>query len=201
MKPEKIGIFGGTFNPPHKGHIHAATAFVEEIGLDKLYIIPDRIPPHKMIDKGDNPEIRLEMTHAAFDKLSDKIQVSDYEINKDGVSYTFETLRHFSEENRILYFLCGTDMFLTLDSWKEPKEIFRLAHIVCVKRDTDSDDRLMTKGDIYREDFGANVHFLNVVPLDISSTELREKVRNNTDVREFLTDEVIKIAEREKLYR
>jgi len=122
---EKIGLYGGTFAPPHLGHVHAARAFLRAIPVDRLLIMPTFQPPHKAKAAGDTPEVRLEMCRAAFGDIPG-IEVSDYEIAKADVSYTVQTLRHLTAENREIYLLCGTDMFLTLEKWYQAEEIFRL---------------------------------------------------------------------------
>jgi nicotinate-nucleotide adenylyltransferase len=112
---KKLGIYGGTFNPIHNGHIKAAEAFYDTVGLDELLIMPTFVSPHKEMMKGDDPSYRLEMTSLAFDGNVRNITVSDYEISKGGKSYTYLTLEHFSSSDTELFFLMGTDMFLCLD--------------------------------------------------------------------------------------
>ena len=122
MKKSKLGIYGGTFNPPHNGHIYAAEKFIEACNLDKLLIMPALIPPHKQVND-DSPYARLEMTKLAFSNSKyypEKLSVSDYEITSKQISYTYKTLEHFANDETELYFLCGTDMFISLGSWKNP---------------------------------------------------------------------------------
>ena len=123
----RIGIYGGTFAPVHKGHVAAAEAFFRQMELDLLYVIPAGIPPHKQIDASDDPIHRLRMCELAFDGMKNVI-VSDMEIRREGKSFTVDTLRALSAEDRRLFLLMGTDMMLTLDSWREPDEIFRLCY-------------------------------------------------------------------------
>ena len=121
---EKLGLYGGTFAPPHYGHIHAVKTFLEEVSLDRVLIMPTYQPPHKAKAAGDTPEVRLEMCRAAFGDIPGA-EVSDYEIRKADVSYTVQTLEHLAAPDREIYLLCGTDMFLTLDRWYRAAEIFR----------------------------------------------------------------------------
>ena len=102
----KIGIYGGTFNPPHIAHVRACEAFYESIKPDKLLVIPDFLPPHKEIAGGATTEERLEMTRLAFENLP-AAEVSDMEIARGGRSYTAVTLSELSAEDNELYFLCG----------------------------------------------------------------------------------------------
>ena len=128
------GIYGGTFAPVHNGHVAAARAFYDALGLDELLVIPAFLPPHKETEKGDDPAARLAMTRLAFEGDPRRITVSGYEIEQQGTSYTYKTLEHFTAPDTRLTFLCGTDMFLTFDTWKHPEIIFALARIAHVRR-------------------------------------------------------------------
>ena len=119
---EKIGLYGGTFGPPHLGHVYAAKTFLREVAPDRLLIMPAGIPPHKEKAAGDTPELRLAMCRAAFGDLP-HTEISDYEIRKPGKSYTVETLEHLAAPGREITMLCGTDMFLTLDHWHRAPDI------------------------------------------------------------------------------
>lgn len=173
----KIGIYGGSFSPPHKGHEKLAMHFLEEIKLDRLIIIPAGNPPHKKIDGGADGEMRLEMCRRAFLPLSDKIEVSDYEAYRKDPCYTVDTLKHFAPEGE-LYMLCGSDMFLTLDSWRDPEGIFSLATVVCGTRTDDPaiEANLHAKAMGYMKNYGARVEIMKFEPLEISSTEIRASV-------------------------
>lgn len=200
-RPERFGIFGGTFDPPHNGHIGAALAFQREIELDSLLIMPDCIPPHKKVSAADDPPLRLEMAHAAFDGISDKITVSDYEISKTGVSYTVDTLEHFTKPGRKIFLLCGTDMFLSLASWRDPERIFKLATVVGVPRDLDNRGSLFVKAEEYTQTYGARCRILDTVPFVISSSLLRSMMVSGESTDEYIPEKVKTIIEREKLYR
>ena len=133
---ERIGIYGGSFSPPHNGHLSAARLLLEEAGVDRLFILPAGVPPHKTLDPDESPEHRLAMTRLAFADLP-RTEVSDWEMTRSGKSYTVLTLEHFSAPDRQLVLLVGTDMFLTLDRWYRAEDIFALAEIVCVRRELD----------------------------------------------------------------
>lgn len=201
----KIGIFGGTFNPPHLGHVKAAVEFYDTIKLDKLMIMPTFQPPHKEIQGDDDPYLRLELTKTAFGKHnigSRNIQVSDYEIKSGGKSYTYQTLTHFSNGVDKLYLFCGSDMFLTLDSWRNSEIIFSLASIVCQRRENDkkTGERIEEKAKLYREKFSSEIIFCNAVPLEVSSTELRESIRNNQDTALYLDNKCRSFIENHGMY-
>ena len=122
---ERIGIYGGTFNPPHIGHIQAAIQAVQTLNLEKLLVIPDRIAPHKVMPGNSaTPQQRLDMLRIALDG-GDRIEVSDIELNREGPSYTYETilqLRKTYPEARLVL-LMGTDMFLSFHTWRNPRII------------------------------------------------------------------------------
>ncbi|MBQ7383817.1 MAG: nicotinate-nicotinamide nucleotide adenylyltransferase, partial [Clostridia bacterium] len=112
----RVGIYGGTFAPVHNGHVESAVAFMRQMKLDYLYVIPTCLPPHKEVDFADSPETRLRMCELAFSGI-DGIIVSDMEIRRGGKSYTYDTLKELSGEDKKLFLLCGTDMVLTFDTW------------------------------------------------------------------------------------
>lgn len=171
---QRIGVFGGTFSPPHLGHLHAAKAFLTQKELDALIVIPTYIPPHKQRQDTATPEERLEMCRRTF-SFSDKVCVSDMEIRRGGKSYTSDTLSALSGAGRSLFFLCGTDMFLTLEEWHEPETIFRLATIVYLaRRENGEEAKKMEKAAaLYREKYGAVVQQLVTPAYENSSSHIR----------------------------
>ena len=117
----RVGIYGGTFSPVHNGHVAAAKAFMEQMWLDILYVIPTGTSPHKEMDGEATGADRLEMCRLAFADVEGVI-VSDCEIRRSGKSYTVDTLREFYAPEHRLFLLCGTDMMLTLDTWYQADE-------------------------------------------------------------------------------
>lgn len=197
---EKIGLYGGTFSPPHAGHVNAARNFVETLGLDKLYVMPANVPPHKVVTDPVPTEMRLEMCRRAFGTVPNAV-VSDYECTKAGVSYTVETLRYLSTESSDLYMLCGDDMLLTLDTWRMSKEIFSLATIVCMRRYDGDGEPLLRKKSEYEEKYGARVIFIDAPALPVSSTEIREMIKSGSDaMHEYLDVNVISYIIENGLY-
>ena len=195
----RVGIFGGTFNPPHIGHISAAEAFLNGAKLDSLIIMPAFIPPHKEYDSVVSCEQRLEMCKLAFGGIPNTC-VSDLEIARQGKSYTYLTLEELSEEDVELYFLCGTDMILTMDRWKNPDIIFSLANICYIRRekDTETTALLEEKRREYSEKFGATVIPIDAAVVEISSSD----IRGNADLAsEYLTPEVAEYIRKVGLYR
>ena len=130
----KIGIYGGTFNPPHLGHLTAARAVFELLNLDQLLLVPAGMPPHKELPAGSpTPEQRLEMTRLAGEQLGlgNRVRTLDIEVYRQGKSFTADTLAQLKAQHPEdeLWLLMGTDMFLTLQAWHEPEKILSLAGI------------------------------------------------------------------------
>ncbi len=187
----RIGIYGGTFSPPHKGHVQAAKAFMEQMWLDILYVIPTAYPPHKEMDFPVSAEHRLEMCRRAF-AGTEGIYVSDLEIRRGGRSYTVETLRELSGENRRLFLLCGTDMMLTLDQWREPAEIFRLCYPVYIRREDDRslDSEIIRKNGEYQKKYGKIVRKIITEPIAVSSEQVRAMLRDGRSVSDWVAPSV-----------
>ena len=173
-----IGIYGGTFDPPHWGHITAARAAMEQLGLDKLVLIPDRVPPHKALPEGSaSPEQRLEMAALAAAELGKRAEVSDRELRRDGPSYTADTLAALREEypEDTLWLLMGSDMFLSLQTWHAPEEIMALARIAPFSREAEDESAAFAaqKARLERE-YGAQIQIVqNPEVRELSSTEVR----------------------------
>ena len=178
----KIGVYGGTFNPPHLGHVTAARAVSELLKLDKLLFIPAGLPPHKPLPEGTpSPEQRLEMTRLAAEQtgLGDRVETLDLEILRGGRSYTSETLELLRQQypDDELWLLMGTDMFLTIQTWHDPARIFELAGIAAFGRtEEDTEELFAVQRDyLYRTYPNARIFTLTIPGvIDVSSTELRQ---------------------------
>lgn len=200
---KKLGIYGGTFNPIHNGHIKAAEAFYDTVGLDELLIMPTFVSPHKEMMKGDDPSYRLEMTSLAFDGNERSITVSDYEISKGGKSYTYLTLEYFSSPDTELFFLMGTDMFLCLDKWKNASRIFELTTIVLVRRESDADasENIEEAKVRYKELYSARIEEITLDPIELSSSEIRQFVSDGDSVYGLVPESVEDYINSYRLYR
>ena len=178
--PERIGIYGGTFSPPHCGHVRAAEAFAASGCIDRLMIIPSFLPPHKDYRPEVSTEDRLHMCEIAFSGIPGA-EISDIEIRRGGKSYTVDTLRALSAPDRELVMLCGTDMLMTLDSWYRADEIFRLCTVAYVRRENSAEvlPLLRARADLYREKYGARIIEIESDALEISSTEIRRELSHN----------------------
>ena len=203
ISKKKLGIYGGTFNPPHKGHVGAAEALASAVSLDKLLIMPDFLPPHKQIDGEVSASDRIEMCKLAFAHIKNA-EVSDLEIKRGGKSYTALTLTELSSEDSELYFLCGTDMFLTLGEWYMPEQIFKLATICCVRRENDDKNRqeIELKTKEYAEKFDARIIPILAPVREISSSELRMGIKENDNrTAGLLPEDVFEYIGQRGLYK
>ena len=196
----KIGLYGGTFSPPHAAHVRAAKLFIKEAYLDRLIVMPAGIPPHKVADKWGKSETRLEMTCLAF---SDFACVSDYEIKKEGRSYTVETLKHLKEiyPQDELYMLVGEDMFLSLETWREPEVIMGMCTVVALRRKGTENAVMEEAAERYRKLYGATVLLMEDEPFEMSSTEIRNKIAAGEDMQEYLIPEVAEYIKKNNLYK
>ena len=203
----RIGVYGGTFNPPHLGHIAAARAVFETLKLDKLLLIPDRQPPHKPLpEDSPSPEQRLELTRLAGEQLGlgDRVETLDLELRRSGPSYTADTLRAVHERypDDELWLLMGTDMFLTLHTWHEPEQILALAGIAAFSRSQEDTEELFSRQRerLYRTYPSARIFTLGVPGMvEISSTQLRELLAEGRG-GQFLAPAVYGAVLRDGLY-
>ena len=198
---ERIGIYGGTFSPPHNGHIAALRAFAARAGVDRVLVFPAGIPPHKQTAADAAPAHRLAMARLAFSDIP-HVEVSDWEMRQPGPSYTVQTLEHLAAPDRELVLLVGTDMFLTLDHWHRAADLFALAEIYCVRREADAEKnaRIAKKITAYREQFGARVRLLHEDALVLSSTELRGIAAGGGDLSLYMPDDVAAYIRANRLY-
>ncbi|WP_295868577.1 bis(5'-nucleosyl)-tetraphosphatase (symmetrical) YqeK [uncultured Oscillibacter sp.] len=203
----RIGVYGGTFNPPHLGHIAAARAVFETLKLDRLLLVPDRQPPHKPLPEGSpSPEQRLELTRLSGEQLGlgDRVETLDLELHRSGPSYTADTLRAVHERypDDELWLLMGTDMFLTLHTWHEPEQILALAGIAAFSRSQEDTEELFSRQRerLYRTYPSARIFTLGVPGMvEISSTQLRELLAKGRG-GQFLAPAVYGAVLRDGLY-
>ena len=198
----RVGIYGGTFAPVHNGHVAAAKAFIKQMQLDILYVIPAGIPPHKQIDAADDPSHRYKMCELAFWN-EDKVLVSDIEIKRGGKSYTVDTLRALSAPDRRLFLLMGTDMMLTLGDWRAPEEIFKLCYPIYARRENDPiiEKRIIAKNNEYLAKYGKIVRRLMLDTTELASTDIRTLVQNGEAFEHLVPAAVADYIKRHGLYR
>ena len=167
---KRIGILGGTFNPVHVEHVRLAKCAVKELGLDKLLVMPTFIPPHKQVVPAP-AEDRIKMLQLAFAD-DEKIEVSDFEIQNGGKSYTYLTVEHFSQLGAQIYFIVGGDMLVNFKTWRFPERILKSARLAVFERDDFFAD-FVKEEEYFKQNFNADFEKLSYVGKNISSTKIR----------------------------
>ena len=198
----RIGIYGGTFSPVHQGHVAAAKAFMEQMWLDVLYVIPTGNTPHKQMDCEVTAAQRLRMCELAFADVEGVI-VSDLEMRREGKSFTVDTLESLAGEDRRLFLLLGTDMMLTLGSWRNPARIFELCYPVYVRRESDKalDEEIVQKIAEYNQTYGKVVRRIVTDPIEVSSTEIRAAVKAGQGIEALVPARVAAYIKENGLYQ
>lgn len=192
---QKVGILGGAFNPPHKGHVRLARYFADRLSLDKVLVIPSFIPPHKSAADLAGGADRLEMCRLAFSR-DNRFEVSPVEIERGGKSYTYDTLIEIKKTvpPAELFLIVGSDMFMSFETWHRYRDILKICTLCTASREKNVD--LRNGGDN-----SINAIVSNLAPLVISSTQIREKCRNGEDISEFTGKKVAKYINDRGLYR
>ncbi len=215
----RIGILGGTFNPIHLGHLRAAEEVIEALELDRMIFVPSASPPHKTHQSADpiaSAALRLEWVEIAI-RDNPRFEVDSIEIDRGGASYTVDTLAEIGQRiaPELPVFTIGQDAFTEIDSWRDPREVFSLAHFAvitrppvgalsladwlprCIKEDVDPD----RNGQIaYNRHTQTWIRLVDITSLDISSSEVRRRIRDGCSIRYLLPPAVAEAVERSRVY-
>jgi nicotinate-nucleotide adenylyltransferase len=196
----RVGILGGTFNPPHIGHLSVARAAREQLQLARVVLVPARTPPHKAIECEPGPEHRYEMCRltAAADE---RIEISRVELDREGTSYTVDTLRLLHEQapDDELTLIVGSDMAVDLPRWRDPEVILGLASLAVAARAGAERETVRHRLAALR---GAErVAFLDMEEVDVSSSLVRERVAHGLEIKDLVADGVAEYIEDHGLYR
>ncbi len=196
---QRIGIFGGTFNPVHSEHVEIAERAVKELSLDKLYIMPSHISPHKTRTPA-SVEDRINMLKLAFEGLKN-IEISTYEVDNGGTSYTYLTVEHFKREypNAQIFFICGGDMLVNFKSWKNPQKILDNCTLAVFEREGFFAD-FKKEQEYFIQTFGKEFVKLNYIGKDYSSTRLRVYTELGLDLEGQIPSSVIEYIKSKNLY-
>lgn len=200
VKTAKLGIMGGTFNPIHIGHLVCAEEALSQYGLDEIVFMPTGMPPHKEIEGGTSPEARYLMTVIAT-VVNPRFRVSRYELDKEQLCYTVDTVRCLREENAgvELYFITGADAVLEILDWKDPEELLQMANLIAATRPGYPLDRLSEiTGRFSRQD---RVKVMEIPAIGVSSSLIRERVRRRMSIRYLVPVGVEQFIDKEGLYR
>lgn len=220
---QKIGLFGGTFNPLHRGHLGVAKEVLHQFGLDQIHFIPCALPPHKTAEPLAGAIHRLEMVRLAVSDEPDLI-ASDVEIRRDGPSYTCDTLRAYKEHllpNARLYFLVGLDAFLEIHTWKRFAHLFNEAAFIVMDRPGAAPDaatflqivlayvqrhispryEFSEDDQLIRHPDRQAIRLAAVTPVDIASTQIRQMIQHGEAIAPLVTAKVARYIEAKGLYR
>lgn len=195
----KTGIFGGTFDPIHKGHMFLCKQLLENKIVDRIILMVASTPPHKENSK-TTPFHRLNMTCLLE---TDNILVSDYEINQGGKNYSINTLNYISSlyPNDEIYFIAGADMILSLDKWYKAEELLNKYTFIAIDRDnllkTQENQKIISR---LTDEFNGKFIFTDIETPCVSSSLIREKLRNREDVSDYLDEKVIEYIKENNLY-
>jgi len=190
-----LGVLGGTFDPIHVGHLVLTEQVREKFQLERVIFIPCASPPHKTEQELSSTRDRFEMTKLALEGSS-YFFVSDIELKREGLSYTVETLRELKElyKDSEIYFLTGSDVLNEITTWKDPEEIYKLAKIVIgIRPGFDKFDP--------ENHFAKKSIIVNITGIDISSTQIREKVRNGQSIKYLVPSKVEEYIKKKNLYK
>ena len=198
---KKYGIYGGSFDPIHIGHVALANSAVRECGLDKLIFMPAFISPFKQDRKVTDGHDRCGMIETVL-KVNSAFCLSRYELNRKGPSYTIETLRHWDDLlDGELCFILGFDSAVQVDTWYQGEEILKNYHLITARRpDTDYAEGMKVI-ESFREKYGADITVMEMPPVDASSTEIRELAKAGKSISGLVPPGVEEYIIEHKLYR
>ncbi len=196
----RIGVFGGSFDPVHLEHINLVNGAIKSLALDKLFVMPAHTPPHKRGKSLSSDSVRLELCRVAFSSF-EKVEVSDYEIKKGGVSYTFETCRHFRllYPNAEIFWLVGTDMLRDFPTWKNPEQILRDVTLAVCARAENGDWLKKERAKFYKF-FQREFVVIDYEGKPISSTQIRVKAAAGEDISPYVGEKVAAYIREKDLY-
>ena len=198
---KKYGIFGGSFNPIHYGHLMICEYIKEEMGLDKVIFIPTGNPPHK--DLGVSAEDRYEMVRLAISPNPD-FEISDIETTRVNLSYTVDTIRELKEiyKEEKLYFLIGLDSLFQLKTWKKIGDLSQeIEFVVALRPGYIDKEEINNEIDFLRENFGTRINLIKTPLYEISSTDLRDRIHEGKSLRYLIPKKVLDYIEESGFYK
>ncbi len=196
----RIGLYGGTFDPIHLGHLIVMENVINYMNLDRIIILPSSNPPHKKDKKITNVNTRVEMVSEAI-KDNDKIILSTFESTDQVVRYTHDTIKYFTDslKGHEIFYIMGEDSFMTIDTWKNYKYILDSNIIVFSREGIDSESQFVEKVKKVRKD-NPNIFLVNSLSINISSTLIRSLVKDEKSIKYLVKDEVAYIIKQRNLY-
>lgn len=196
----RIGLYGGTFDPIHLGHLIVIENAINQMDLDRVIILPSSNPPHKKHKDKTKADIRVEMVAEAI-KDNPKIILSTFESTDNVVRYTHDTLEYFTSKlpNHEILYIMGEDSFITIDTWRNYEKILDYNIIVFARSGTDNNSTLIKKVDKIRKD-NPNIYLIDILNINISSTLIRSLSKEDKSIKYLVKDEVNYIIQNRNLY-
>lgn len=196
----RIGIFGGSFNPPHLGHLHLAESVHAALALDEVRLVPSGISPHRSMEAYASAEDRLAMCRLAAEAYP-WMCAEDYELSRQEKSYTYYTVRHFSQQypKDTFFLLVGGDMLRSFQQWYRWQEILQCAELAGIAREPEEWEELAECVEKLRQ-YG-KIHLVNVESYPLSSTKIRDMVQKNQDYSCYLPEKIVQYIRMKNLYR
>jgi nicotinate-nucleotide adenylyltransferase len=196
----RVGILGGTFNPPHLGHLVCAQEALLQLELERVVLIPARRPPHKPVEADPGIEHRLALCRAAISNDTERFEVSDLEARREGTSYTVDTLRELRSAmlDSQLFLIVGADVAVGFPRWREPDEVMSLATLSVAGRP--GTDRAAIEQALTEVPGGDRAEFFDMPEIGVSSTMIRDRVRRGEATRYLTPDAVREYVDRHRLY-
>ncbi len=199
---KKIGLLGGTFNPIHIGHLLLGLSAKEYFNLDEIWLLPTGYSYLKAGKVEASASERYEMCQLAIEGL-ENFKCCDVEINREGPSYTYETLLELNANypNNKFYFIIGSDSLFMLDNWKNPDIILKESEIIAAVRGNENQEKVKEQIEFLREKYHQEIHLLPFMNLEISSSELRSRIENKQTVKYLIPDKVLDYIEDKGFYK
>ncbi len=202
FNPEKIGISGGTFNPIHYGHLIVAEMVRDEFGLEKILFVPSGMPPHKNLRDVAGAEHRFNMVQQAV-KNNPYFFESRVEVERGGYTYTIDTLKNLRQtygKDAKLYYIIGADVLSDLLTWRNYQEVFGICEFIAVLRPGNGIEVFNRQMEYLRDTFGAVIHFIDTPLIEISSTEIRNRIRQGKSIKYLVPEAVEDYIKENRLY-
>ena len=195
----KIGLFGGTFDPIHIGHLIVMENVINTMNLDKIYSLPNSNPPHKVQNKKTDINIRIKMVRKAISD-NHKIEIDDYDYRNNSIHYTYQTIDYFKKTypDDKFYFIIGEDSFLDIKKRKNYEQILK-ENLIVFKRYSEKNSSLLSEINKIKK-YNKNIYLIDNIALDISSTLIRSLVKDKKSIKYLVNDKVIEIIKKENLY-
>ncbi|WP_026884861.1 nicotinate-nucleotide adenylyltransferase [Clostridium akagii] len=197
----KKGIIGGTFDPFHNGHMHIAYEALEKLELDKIVFIPTGNPPHKKNNEITEANIRYKVVEKAI-KYESFFEINNYEILKEGYSFTYETLEYLSEKepDTQWYFICGVDCLMEIEGWKNVSVILELCKLAVFIRPGYKEEQICNQKNKIEKIYNKNIILINLPQMDISSSYIRKRIENGKNISYLVPYSVNEDIKKLKLY-